>query len=124
MHLIYPDVAPRTGQTGGRPPNYLEIDASGKWLEHFQNRLRLDHIAKTHADFQTRQRAEFELLTAERKMDYWKKHPNWDFSQIKHEVAEAIQNRGKMPPAAPRRLVVIARPAAQAPVQAKPYWER
>ena len=88
MTITYQDVPVKSA--GGFRPGKKEIDAGAYWLQHYRNKLALDHLAKTAASFEVRRRAEVEMLIAERKMAYCYRHPNWEFGRVKDEVKQLL----------------------------------
>ena len=79
MGLVYDDNPPRSN---GNPPRYDTQDANKGYLKHYANMLLLDFIAKSTKDFKEAAQARGELLIAERKMEYWKRHMNYDQATV------------------------------------------
>ncbi|WP_156421582.1 hypothetical protein [Aureimonas sp. AU40] len=52
-------------------------DGTKHYLKHYANSLYLAFIAKSTKDGAERRQAESELAIAERKMAYWRRHPNY-----------------------------------------------
>ena len=57
---------------------YHSLPATRYWHTHFENSCYLRFIAEKSDDPAERRQANSELIIANKKMDYWKRHPNWD----------------------------------------------
>lgn len=67
---------------------YDQMPATSYWLTHFSNSLYLTFLVQTEPGLIERNRAAYELGIAERKMAYWKKHPNWDMREATRKAEE------------------------------------
>ena len=77
--LIYDDNAPR--RAGGFV-RYENVNANRGFLTHMYNLLTLQWI-KEHSDrFLERQQCDKEIIIAERKIAYHKRHPNFVLSEV------------------------------------------
>lgn len=75
MSLVY-DESP--AKRGGRM-NFDTAPATRIYLQHYQNFQMLQFIANSPlAKFEDRMQATKELRIAERKMEYWHRHPNFN----------------------------------------------
>ena len=76
-HLCYEENPVRQG--GGPRGSYLEMDAVKHWIRHMGNFYYLRFIETNPlADRSEVWMARREIPICERKLEYWKKHPNWD----------------------------------------------
>ena len=57
--------------------NVWEMDGTKAYLGHFDNLLYLEFMAE-RGTIQEKFQAEKELKVCHRKLDFWKKHPNYD----------------------------------------------
>lgn len=78
MHFIYDDSSVRTPYASRVPFN--ELDALRYWGNHFANSLELAFFLK-NGDTHEKLRASHELSICDKKMNFWKKHPNFDSQQ-------------------------------------------
>ncbi len=74
MSIIYSD----TEKHGKFVGDYYSMPANSCWLKHYGNYLILSAILKDPNDAVEKRQAQKELATCERKLDYWKKHPNFN----------------------------------------------
>lgn len=100
-HIFYSDSpAPFTG----RGARYQDMDATKHYLNHYSNYVILSKIAEAPKDFNEKLRAEKEIKMAQKKMDYWTKHPNYD-----HKLAlkgiEEIKNLWTVRPTGSSKLI-------------------
>jgi len=84
MFLVYKDEKGKKFK--GFP--YSEQDASKLYLTHFENLLFLEFIFKNSNNFIEKRQAEKEIEIAKRKMDYWKRHPNWNKNVVELKISE------------------------------------
>jgi len=61
---------------------YGEMPANRYYMTHYANFLYLDFISKKSDDVSERAQARKEIEIANRKMRYWKFHPNYDQTVI------------------------------------------
>jgi len=77
---------------------YDRLWASKHWLTHYGNLRYLEFIA-AHPDatFTEKAQARREIVLAQRKMDYWKRHPNWNQEEVANGKAsvDRMWNAGK-----------------------------
>lgn len=89
MHFIYNDT-----EGTGKPRNrgfsnvtpYHKLNATQFYLNHFANLLYLEFIS-SHSETSTLEKlqATKEIAICNKKLDYWRKHPNWDKTIVEHE---------------------------------------
>jgi len=88
MHFIYPDNDPPRGFH--RSIKYHDLDATKFWSRHYSNAKYLTFIAQ-HSDTSTPEKLQAmkELDTADNKMKYWRRHPNFNLktaNRLKEEM--------------------------------------
>jgi hypothetical protein len=83
MGIFYSD---NGGDSSGFPVDYYKMNATKHFLTHYANMLTLDFIAKTTKDMYEKAQATKEKDIADRKMNYWKRHPNYDQEKALREV--------------------------------------
>jgi hypothetical protein len=82
MGLVYDDdeggtIRMRANIARNHKP-YDELDASGFYVRHYSNLLYLQFISSNpRATYSERRQADRELVICQRKLDHWKRHPNW-----------------------------------------------
>ncbi len=74
MHIIYDENAPRTGGF----VNYYNINACKGFLTHTYNLLTLQWIRDHTDDWREKRQCDKEIIVAQRKVDYHRKHPNYE----------------------------------------------
>jgi hypothetical protein len=94
MALIYSNVGGGKGPDGRRPEYkgkaYDDQEATKNWATHYRNALLLSYLATDpRRSWSTRAQAREELAVAEKKMNHWMKHRNWDLEESLKEAAEA-----------------------------------
>lgn len=91
MALFYSDTSVRTGT----PVDVWKMDGTKQYLTHYANLLMLNFFAK-HGTRAERADAEKELIICDRKLAFWRRHPNYV-----HELAlkgvEALKRDWKSP---------------------------
>ena len=87
MVIIYDDNV----RSDGPPSNLSCMDATRIWLGHFSNSLILSAIQQKPRDFSERHQATKELTICERKMTFWRRHPNFDQQKASSE-AQKLKN--------------------------------
>ena len=75
MSLVY-DESVRTGFRGFK--NFHDMNPHKPYNTHLENWFYLKFIQTTSDRFQEKQQALKELDIAERKMTFWRRHPNFD----------------------------------------------
>jgi hypothetical protein len=86
MGIIYNESPePYTGKGGFKLEN---ARATEKWLEHFSNSLILTAIMQSPKDRVEKQAASRELAICDRKMAFWKRHPNFNLHAATFEATE------------------------------------
>lgn len=85
-------------RSAGAPIPYHSLNASKGYVTHYGNLLYLQFIVKSSDRISERQQALKEMQIAERKMAYWKKHPNWDRSEVEPEVVKLNKHWGVAEP--------------------------
>lgn len=78
MSIIYNENEPRNFSGG---VNIYAMNPHKPFEKHLRNWFYLDFIAKNSDDFKEKGQAEKELVICQRKIDYWKKHPNFERSE-------------------------------------------
>jgi hypothetical protein len=84
MSFIYNSI----NEKKGKILPYHKQPASDYYITHYRNYLILKFIWETEEDFNQKRSAMEEMSIAERKMDHWKKHDNWDFQEVSQKVAK------------------------------------
>lgn len=87
-HIIYQTGLPKTPYRGGKS----EPDATEFYLKHFANSVYLQHVANHDTDWEMRHQAAKEMLIAEKKMDHWKRHSNFNL-QLAVELSGLIKKQ-------------------------------
>jgi hypothetical protein len=75
----------RSEPVGPLPP-YETWDAVKGYLNHYSNYLVLDFMAKTSKDGREKAQARKELTICERKLAYWRRHPNFRLDEVTRGV--------------------------------------
>jgi hypothetical protein len=65
---------------------YENMNANKHWLTHYSNAKFLMFFAQNETDRNNRLRAQHELAIAQRKMEHWKRHPNWNLKLLTPEI--------------------------------------
>jgi len=92
VHLIYGEDAPRTG----RFVDYYKINANKGFLTHTYNLLTLQWIRDHTDDWREKRQCDREIKIAQRKVDYHRKHPNFELATIDKALAKMKRNfKGK-----------------------------
>lgn len=76
--FFYPENEPRRFSGKG---GYKELRATNIWLRHYENQLFLEFFLEHETDFVQKRETARELQVCRKKLEYWKKHPNWDMAQ-------------------------------------------
>lgn len=78
-HICYSDEqVPFTG----RPVPYSEQNATRHWATHYRNSRELQfYISSPLSTFHERARARQEMVVCDRKMEHWRRHPNFSVSE-------------------------------------------
>ena len=88
MALVYDEIpAPFVG----RRFDVANADATAFWLRHFENSLTLKFFLEK-GTFAERVQASRELTICDRKLAYWKRHPNFSTGAAERG-ATALKNR-------------------------------
>ena len=83
MVIIYGD----DRSFGSYPPrNMSRMDATKQWTIHFNNSLFLTAVQQSPKDFSERHQATKELAICERKMAFWRRHPNFEQQKAADEA--------------------------------------
>ena len=61
---------------------YDNINATKGYLTHYANKLYLSFILEKSTDRAEKQQASKELLICDRKLEYMKRHPNYDHKAV------------------------------------------
>jgi len=83
MKILYSDTEKSTFDPRRAVP-YHEQKATINALKHYENLLFLTRITEEPKSFMERMQAEKELVICQRKIDHWRRHPNFstkDFSE-------------------------------------------
>lgn len=86
MTIIYSEE--RTEHEPSRVP-YEKWNAVKAFLNHYDNYLYLSFLAAHSKDGRERAQARKELGLCERKMEWWKRHPNYDQAAVVKGCMEA-----------------------------------
>ena len=90
MHYVYSE---NTGGSFINPAILLKMDANKKYSEHFYNHCYLVFILRHEAStFAEKQQANKEIAMAAKKMEYWKRMPNWD-KEIAGRLCDKIRKQ-------------------------------
>lgn len=66
----------------GRPVPYNDQDATRHWARHYRNSRELQfYISSPLSTTSERRRANQEMVVCDRKMEHWRRHPNFDTNQ-------------------------------------------
>lgn len=79
MALVYDDLNKQPFM--GRPVPYDQQKAIDHYLRHAYNFLYLKFIINTTDDRMERLQANKEIVIAQRKLDHWRRHPNFILSE-------------------------------------------
>lgn len=91
MAIFYSD-GPREA---GFPVDYHRMNACKHFVNHYSNWLQLDWIARKTKNFYEKSQAVKEMAIAERKMNYWKRHPNYEMETVLREVQKLKRQWGQ-----------------------------
>lgn len=86
MYIFYNENEVR--QRGGFMMPYHKQDANKKFMDHYSNYIILNEILKKPKDFGEKVQAVKELNICEKKMEYWKKHANFDQNLANKQVED------------------------------------
>lgn len=71
------------------------MDGTRAYLEHYGNRMILDFFAK-HGTFAEQRDVEREIAVCERKLAFWRRHPNFDQAKALEGIERIKRNwKGK-----------------------------
>lgn len=87
MAIVYDDLNTSRGKSDFVIP-YGRLNANAGYLRHYDNYLYLDFILKTTDRNNERTQAAKELKICERKLEYWRRHPNFVSSVVMPQVEE------------------------------------
>lgn len=80
-------------RTVGVEFNFEDADATKFYMEHYKNRLLLQFIANnTLATFDEKAQARKELVICDRKLEYWRKHPNFSQQVANDHCSKALRD--------------------------------
>ena len=68
--------------------DYYKMNATKHFLTHYANFLTLQFIVNSTKNLYEKAQATKEKDIADRKMTYWKRHPNYDHEKAQAEVAK------------------------------------
>ena len=83
MHIIYEEHPPRFT---GRPTRYEDQPATRHYITHFGNVLFLQAVEAAPKSIQEKIQAGREMVIAQRKMEHWRRHPNFDQDEAARET--------------------------------------
>ncbi|MCP1540127.1 hypothetical protein [Methylorubrum extorquens] len=86
MAIFYSDNAERSGGSISVP--YSQWNANKGYLTHYENYLVLDFITRASKDRAEIAQARKELTICERKLEFWRKHPNFETAVVTRKVEE------------------------------------
>ena len=75
--FFYSDTSVRSGI----PVDVSKMNGSAQYLKHLKNMLVLCFFAQT-GTFKEKQQALVELKIADRKLTYWRRHPNFSIAEV------------------------------------------
>ena len=101
MYFVYDENEPKGRRGGGGVVRYYDLNANKHYLTHYSNAKYLTFLAQNETGFQERNQAQKELSTAERKMAFWRKHPNFNLQTLNAEI-ERIDKQWQAKPQAKR----------------------
>jgi hypothetical protein len=82
MSIIYSDEPQVPWSQRGGHAFSANVNATAKYVEHFRNSLYLQFLANhPRTTWNEKTQARKELVIAERKMTYWRRHPNFNAQQ-------------------------------------------
>lgn len=82
---FYSDKSPNTNFKG----NVWELNGSYQYLKHYDNLMFLKFVANnTLASMAERNQAAHEIKICEKKLDFWKRHPNYDDHVVSNGIKE------------------------------------
>ena len=85
--MFFYDDEKKKAYTGPIIP-YHELPATTYWVTHFSNSLYLIFYEQNDPDIRNRRQAAKELEICEKKMAYWKRHPNWNSDEAATKAIE------------------------------------
>lgn len=71
------------------------LNGTKGYLRHYSNYLTLSFLAKATKDRRERQTLEKELLICQRKLDWWRRHPNYVDADVQRGI-EALKKDWKI----------------------------
>ena len=90
MYLVYDDEQPR--RSGGKLFDFASANASKFYLEHYRNFMFLKFMAYNKlSTYEEKARALKELIVCERKMEYWKRHINYNSDVVNAGIVEILK---------------------------------
>jgi len=94
MHFVYSDEpAPRAVNAGRFDVN--DANPHKYYVEHFSNLLYLDFIAR-NGTFGEAHRATKEIAIAQRKLNFWSRHPAFNVQCVANELSR-LKREWKIP---------------------------
>lgn len=89
-YFVYDDNegSPRGRQSFQSVVKYHNLNANKHFMTHYSNAKYLTFLAQNETTPIARAQASKELEIANRKMDYWKRHPNFDINAIRTQTEE------------------------------------
>jgi hypothetical protein len=86
MGIIYADTEERS--VSRHPVDYYKLNAVKHFMTHYNNAKILQLIVSKSPDRRERAQATKELAKADKKMEYWRRHPNWNPYEAGIETAK------------------------------------
>ena len=73
----------------GSPSKIWEMNGTKVYVDHYSNLLYLQFVANNElASFAERAQAEKEIKLCEKKLEWWRRHPNYNQEEALRQVAE------------------------------------
>lgn len=103
MTLVYPEWTDRSQVRISKEPisEWSTTRVMGCWRTHADNRAFLEFMAR-EGNFQEKGQARKELVIADRKLAFWKKHPNWDAGEAERHLVRLRTDWSRTPPHPPK----------------------
>lgn len=81
----------------GSPSKVWEMNGTKVYLSHYSNLLYLHFIAEHQGtSFAEKRQAEKEIVLCEKKLEWWKRHPNYDQDEATRGI-EKLKKEWKRP---------------------------
>jgi hypothetical protein len=84
MGIIYDDNPTR--EVPKHPVDYYKLNANKHYMTHYSNYLTLQFMQRSETRAREKAQVTKELGTAERKCQYWRRHPNFREEEVIPEI--------------------------------------